>query len=112
MPNTFTWTGISGTQYTYYVYDLPVSFKEGQGNYIYCRIDNSQWVPIYVGEGDLSDRISNNHHQFQCITAMGATHVHVHLSNTKQGSQREEADLLRRHTQAYRPQGCNEKHGG
>ena len=112
MTNIFAWTGISGEQYTYYVYDLPISFKEGQGNYIYCRVDNNQWIPIYVGEGDLADRVSKNHHQAACIKAKSATYVHAHLTNSKQESLKEETDLLAMYPIAYKPTGCNERLGG
>lgn len=114
MADTCIWTGLSGTSYTYHVYALspPTRFKAVQGNYIFCRRDNNQWIPIYVGEGDLADRVSNNHHQAACISAKGATHVHARLTNSKQESLKEETDLLGMYPIAYSPTGCNEKRGG
>ena len=84
-PGRCNWTGASGTKYTYFVYALPVNFNANQdGNYIYSRKnDKGQWLPVYIGQGDLADRISDNHHRADCIRKKGATHVQVHL-NTKE----------------------------
>ena len=108
------WTGVSKTNYTYYVYELPASLKDEQGNYIFCKLNaDRRWVPVYIGEGNLKDRVtSGNHHQADCIESKGATHVHAHLTATKQDSQDEEQDLLGNYTNAYQPLGCNEKLGG
>src|SRR5258708_38252162 len=59
------WTGASGTTYTYFIHALPVSFDpEQDGNYIYSmKNDQGKWVPVYIGEGDLADRISAEHQQ-------------------------------------------------
>ena len=111
---TCTWTGASGTNYTYYIWELPANFDPNQvGNYIYSKKNSEQkWVPIYVGEGDLASRVSDSHHQAACIKSRGATHVHVHLNANENARKAEEADLLARYTNAYKPNGCNEKAGG
>ncbi len=108
------WTGASGRSYTYFVYSLPCSFNKNQpGNYIYCRINaRGNWVPVYIGQGDLGDRIGPNHHQAACIRSKGATHVHVHLNRREQDRRAEESDLLAAHPESYQPTGCNEKIGG
>ena len=108
------WIGKSGTKFTYYVYELPASLKDELGNYIFCKLnDQNRWIPIYIGEGNLKDRVtSGDHHQADCIERKGATHVHAHLTDTKQNSQSAEEDLLGYYTNAYRPHGCNEKTGG
>jgi hypothetical protein len=110
---TCTWTGESGRGYTYHVHALPISFNAGQlGNYIYSKLNaNDQWVPIYIGQGDLGDRVSDSHHKAQCIKAKSATHVHVHLSATKKAAETEEADLLGYYANAFEPHGCNEASG-
>jgi hypothetical protein len=107
------WIGASGTSYKFYVWVLPVSFKENQnGNYIYSKKNaEGKWVPIYIGQGDLKDR-SENHHKASCINSKGATHVHVHLNPKEIDRLAEEKDLLGRYTNAYVPTGCNEKEGG
>jgi len=111
---TCTWTGKSGTPYTYYVHKLPTTFDPDQdGNYIYAKKNaEGKWAPIYIGQGDLADRVSDDHHQAACIARKGATHVHVHLNRTEEDRTTEEADLLARFTNAFKPTGCNEKEGG
>lgn len=109
-----SWTGASGKQYSYWVYELPASLNSGQdGNYIYTRIENNTWTPIYVGEGDLSERTNiDGHHQSQCLRNKGATHVHAHLNSSERDRLAEEDDLLANYPQAYQPTGCNERPGG
>jgi hypothetical protein len=72
----------------------------------------STWIPIYIGEGDLGDRVSENHHKSNCIKVRGATHVHVHLNPVESDRKVEETDLLANYLNAYMPIGCNEKEGG
>lgn len=114
MTKTCIWVGSSGNKYTYRVHKLPVSFNKDQyGNYIFARLnDKGKWVSIYIGEGDLGDRVSDNHHKAKCIISKGATHVHVHLTPSKTAGQAEEADLLAHYTNAFAPTGCNEAPGG
>jgi len=111
---TCRWVGASGTNYAYFILKLPAKFKEGQdGNYIYSKKNTEgKWVPIYIGEGDLDDRVSDNHHQATCIKQKGTTHIHVHLNAKKEERKFEERDLLFRYAKAYKPNGCNEKPGG
>jgi len=110
---TCDWRGRSGQVYQFYIYALPASFAENQpGNYIYTKRDSAgNWVPIYIGQGDLNDR-ANNHHQSLCIRQKGGTHFHCHKNSSEQNRLNEEADLLANYTQAYQPVGCNERHGG
>ena len=114
MANTCDWIGASNTKYTYEVHELPVSFeKNTDGNYIYAKVSSqNKWVPIYIGQGDLGDRVSDDHHQAACIKSKGPTDVHVHLNAKEQERLDEESDLLDRYTNAYKPKGCNEKAGG
>ncbi len=111
---TCNWKGASGVTYTYHIHELPVSLpKDNYGNYIYSkRSEANKWVPIYIGEGDLGDRVSDNHHQSTCIKSKGATHVHVHLNDSEAVGKAEETDLLARYTNALKPSGCNERPGG
>jgi len=70
-----------------------------------------QWVPVYIGQGDLKDR-ATNHHQARCIQQKGATHFHCHKNDLESNRLAEERDLLGNYTQAYQPIGCNERFGG
>lgn len=107
------WEGTSGSRYKYYIRELPVSFNPGQaGNYIYTRLNQSnQWVPIYIGQGDLKER-TENHHQAACIKSKGASHIHVHLNSHEADRLTEERDLLANYPTSYQPNGCNERSGG
>jgi hypothetical protein len=111
---TCNWIGASGTLYRYFVHPLPQSFNAGQpGNYIFAKVNaENKWVPIYIGIGDLGDRVTDNHHQWACIRSKGATHVHVHLNAVESARLAEERDLLANYSNAYAPNGCNEKEGG
>ena len=111
---TCGWQGASGEKYTYYIRELPVSLRTGQdGNYVYAKKNrDGRWIPVYIGEGDLKERSGPGHHQATCIREKGATHFHCHLNADAVARRVEEADLLRRFTNAYAPQGCNEKPGG
>jgi hypothetical protein len=106
------WSGASGKKYGYWNYQLPFSCDPGQnGNYIFTRIINNVWLPIYIGQGDINDRVNDETH-YSCPIEKGATHVHVHTNSIEKDRIAEEQDLLAGHPQAYEPTGCNEKPGG
>jgi len=111
--DTCDWDGASGTSYTYHVYSLPYTFKPNQdGNYIFAKLINNTWHPVYIGQGDLGDRVGPSHHQWGCIISKGATHVHTHLNASRKNREFEEANLLQNYQNAYAPDGCNERTGG
>ncbi len=111
---TCAWTGRSGTEYEYHIFELPCAIDPGQdGNYIYAKKNSEgRWVPIYIGEGDLAERSGPAHHKGVCIRRKRATHFHCHLEARPADRRAEEADLLGRYANAYAPHGCNERHGG
>jgi hypothetical protein len=105
---TCTWIGASGTKYVYHVHPRGTSVTAGQdGNYVYAKMTNGKWTPVYFGEGDLADRAGKNHHQSNCIDSKGATHVHMHLNASRDARLTEEQDLLAYYTNALTPHGCN-----
>jgi hypothetical protein len=107
------WSGASGTKYQHGVYDLSHVFAEQQGNYIYVRsVDALRHEAVYIGQGDLSKRSGDYHHKAECFKRKGATHLHAHYNPDDDKRIREERDLLGMHTEAYHPEGCNEKIGG
>jgi hypothetical protein len=67
----------------------------------------SLWVPVYIGQGDLSKRATTDHHRIRCIDSKGATHVHLQLNAKKDDRLAEEQDLLANYTNALMPEGCN-----
>ena len=106
------WTGASGKKYGYWSKKLPFSCDPNQdGNYIFCKVVNNVWVPVYIGQGDINDRVNDRPH-YNCATGKGATHVHVHTNSAEKDRLSEEQDLLAGHPQAYAPTGCNNKTGG
>lgn len=113
MSDTCNWTGASGASYVYHIHSNPPYFDPNQdGNYIYAKMIDNLWYPVYIGEGCLTDRCGNLHHKANCIANKGATHVHAHLNPTEAIRKAEERDLLGRYTNAYAPIGCNDKIGG
>ena len=70
---TCNWTGASGKNYIFYVWPRHPDIKSGQmGNYIYTKLNSEgRWVPIYVGQGDLSVRSTSDHHRIECIDKKG-----------------------------------------
>jgi len=115
MPDVCEWTGASTKKYLYSVFKLPISFNSNQdGNYIYARLDTEQncWIPLYIGQGCLSDRCSDQHDRAKEIASKGATHVRAHLNPDEAARKNEESDLLASFPQAYAPIGCNVKIGG
>jgi hypothetical protein len=106
------WVGASGLKYGYWVRELPFSCNPGQdGNYIFCKVVNNFWVPLYMGQGDINDRVNDRLH-YKAAAGKGATHVHVHTNANEIDRASEEQDLLRGHPEAYAPKGCNKKEGG
>jgi hypothetical protein len=90
-----SWTGASGVSYVYYIRPRGSALAPNQmGNYI-CAKKNSegQWVPVYIGQGDLSASGS----QQRLLDSRGATHVHMHLTTTEEARLAEERDLLARY---------------
>lgn len=95
----FIWKSRSGRAYSYKKYPIGTNFRAVPGNYIFAKVVNGSWSPIYIGEtGDLSDRFAD-HHQLLCIKSNGATHIFVHVSSTtRQLRIDEETDLRHSYT--------------
>jgi hypothetical protein len=76
---TILWSGASGKQYKYWIYDMNTSFKDEPGNYIYAKESSpGRWSPIYIGETEsLEDRLSN-HPKFPCIRTRWYSHPCAH----------------------------------
>lgn len=112
-PEQVNWVGGSGRVYTYVAYSLSaLPDIEQDGNYIYAKRNAGLWIPIYVGQGDLSCRLSTEHHQWACIASKEATHAHVRINASERDRLAEEEDILSSHPMAYAPFGCNLRTGG
>jgi hypothetical protein len=111
---TCSWTGASGKVYVYEVHPRHPKLTPNQpGNYIYAKPDlHRRWVPIYIGQGNLTQRAAVDPRCVECIDAKGATHVHLHVNSDRDDRLAEQKDLLDNFSQARVPDGCNEKEGG
>lgn len=107
---TCTWTGASGRKYIYDVYRRhPKVTPHQAGNFVYAKMDTQKrWIPIYISQGDLTQRAAVERDRAACIDSKGATHVHLHVNFDKEDRLAEEKDLLSNFPQAYIPDGCNE----
>ena len=110
---TCEWIGFDGQRYSYSVHNLPKDFNPGQcGNYIFAKKrDDGHWIPIYIGQGDLSVMIGKASPQLKCIKEMGATHVHIHPNDNEWVRANEEHDLLESYLKVFKPFGCNFRDG-
>ena len=95
------WTGKSGTSYTFVVIPWPAPLDEGyvDGNYICARqTAQGEWIPVYIGEGDLASPHVETHPVFDLLHKRGVTHMHCHLNNDVDARRLEAQDLMARHT--------------
>lgn len=96
MADYIDWTISTGT-YRYWFLATPLdasSIQSLAGNYMFVKLTNNGWVPIYVGiADDLSDRIPT-HEKKQEAILNGATHVMAHLQSDLNLRKSEEADLI------------------
>ena len=108
-----TWNGASGKKYIYEIYARHPKISPNEaGNYIYAKLDeHRRWIPIYVGQGNLTQRATTDRGRLLCIDGKGATHVHLHVNFKKGDRLSEQQDLLDNFPQAYVPDGCNDKQG-
>jgi hypothetical protein len=100
------WPGQSGTEYQYEIFPFEVDFRPLPGNYIYAgQNEEGQWIPLYVGQTrDMHQRLEG-HEKIQDAMQHGATHIHMHYSNSGQAARcSEEHDLVA----LWQPV-CNEK---
>jgi hypothetical protein len=115
MSEQVEWTGNSGASYTFVVIPWPAPLDEGYvvGNYICARrTGHGDWVPVYIGEGDLGSPCSRTHPCFDQLRKRGVTHMHCHLNNDADARRHEARDLQLSHPLAVVPVGCDEPVGG
>jgi hypothetical protein len=103
---TVMWPGDTGISYRYEIYPIETTLAARAGNYIFAKkATPHHWTPVYVGEtADLSLRLYA-HHQDDCITRNGATHIHAHVSDSGNQARRDEECAIRR---LWKPP-CNEQ---
>ena len=89
------WHGASGREYEFDIFALPCTMKPNLlGNYIFTKRAGDRWIAIYIGQGDLSDRVNEGQND-DCIQSKGATHVHARVMSGGEEARRSvEQDLL------------------
>lgn len=101
------WSGASGKSYTYEVHNLDwVPATDQDGNYVFAKLSRNTWYAVYVGEGDIQERMAAALDR-GCVTRKGATHFHCHLNDNKRSRLDEEGDVLNGNPEAFEPEGCN-----
>lgn len=94
-----TWTGISGTKYSFHCHPIGTNYLALPGVYIFCKkAPDGFWDALYVGECDLFcnriDRDLRQHHKFYDVTLAGATHIcTIHVDGGNAARLRVETDL-------------------
>jgi hypothetical protein len=69
--------------------------------------EHRRWIPVYIGEGNLTQRAAIDPSTVECIDAKGASHVHVHVNYDRDDREAEVKVLLDNFPQARAPDGCN-----
>jgi hypothetical protein len=105
---TSLWIGASGAEYTYYVHERHPDIPKRMGTFIYSKKNQEDlWVPVFIGEGDLSVRANADSELMTRINAKGATHVLLRINSVETDRRCEIADLLNRYQNAFEPEGCH-----
>lgn len=90
-----TVTGQSGTNYGFDVYPWGTNFSPVGGLYLVLKKQIGNYGILYIGQtGDLSERF-DNHHQAQCFTRNGKTHIAVRGEGSEKQRLAIETDLIR-----------------
>ena len=103
---TVTFTGSSGSAYTFEVYAMSTlgTFNAVQGVYIFTRRNNNrQHTALYIGEtANASRRLTRTHEKLRCVRRNNGTHICFMQTSSEGERTAAETDLIR----AYNPT-CN-----
>ena len=94
-PQEAIWPGKSGKKYTYKVFPLSQAWNDVPGNYIFAKLANGHWSPVYIGECDSLQKRHVAHDKEACVKRNGATHIHAHASSAKKHERLDEETDLR-----------------
>jgi len=106
---TINLKGKSGTEFTFYIYDLNTTFKSVGGIYAFTKRtqnSNGTWnhTILYIGKTeDFSTRFTN-HHKANCYLNKGADRLCIRQVDTESEREKMEKDLI----QYYNPP-CNDQ---
>ena len=91
--------------YRYWFLDMTAPVNAVAGNYMFIKLTNQGWVPVYIGiADDLSQRL-RAHEMSATAVLFGATHIAAHVQDDLDGRRAEESDLIGRWNPA-----CNTQH--
>lgn len=96
-----TWTGASGTRYSFHCHPIGTEYLALPGVYIFCKpaAVEGRWDALYVGECEaFCDRVGRgglrSHHKFGDVTRAGATHIcTIHIAGSDTERLQIETDL-------------------
>lgn len=92
--NTVNWPGLSGTSHSFQSYPVDSSWNSVGAVYIFAKIENNSWVPVYIGKtNDLANRHAD-HEREAAAKIMGAWHLHVKVVTTEAERSLIEQDLI------------------
>ena len=99
---TVNWTGASGKIYSFDVYTLGTKFNEVECVYLYTKIVNNIYQPIYVGQTSqlatrLDQHANGDEDSDKCIQRSGATLLHVHMLKPESSRLAVETDLRKKY---------------
>lgn len=95
MTDKAIWTGASGRQYEYQVFDARTNWNDVPGNYIFAALAQGRWRACYIGQTESFKNRLPNHESWACAAQNGATHVHARVNRGgEQARKAEEADLI------------------
>lgn len=72
-------TGLNSQTIEFQVLDLQAQWNPVPGIYIFCKVENGIWHPLYIGQTDnFSDRLPNHERRQEAIRS-GASHIHARV---------------------------------
>lgn len=92
---SLVWKGLGNTQYRFWFYDHSLSGLGSQsGVYMFVRLVNGTWHPVYVGiADDLLARLTN-HERWREAVQLGATGVVAQAQASADSRQTAERNLI------------------
>ena len=76
---TVTFTGASGEKYNFTAYTTDTVFIAAGAVYIFTKLENQSYIPLYIGQTDnLAERIPN-HEKWSCVIQYGVNSICVFL---------------------------------
>ena len=96
---TILWTGLSGKDYKYWIYDLNTELEQMPANYVFVKeTQGGSYLPIFIGQTKNISEPFQNHPKWTDIIANGATQICVRKSSPNERVRKvEESDLINKY---------------